>query len=105
MDQETTRLIRVLPYKEMSALEISGDVWEQFGFGQYRNVTYPEYDVCKNPLAGKFDIILAEQVWEHLLWPHRATSHVWQMLRMGGGVRQKRCSCCAPVFPVAVKSF
>lgn len=85
MDQETTRLIRALPYEKMDALEISGNAWEQFGFGQYQNVYYPTYDVCKNPLAReKFDIILAEQVWEHLLWPYRATGHVWQMLRMGG---------------------
>ena len=31
-----------------------------------------------------FDLIIAEQVWEHLLWPYRAGRHVLEMLRPGG---------------------
>jgi SAM-dependent methyltransferase len=42
------------------------------------------YDVCAEPLARSFDMIIAEQVFEHLLWPHRAAKNVYEMLRPGG---------------------
>ena len=39
---------------------------------------------AKSALDETFDIIIAEQVWEHLLWPYRAGRNVYQMLRPGG---------------------
>ena len=69
----------------MKALEISGHAWQSFGFDHYQTLTWPEYDVCRAPLENaNFDVIIAEHVWEHLLWPHRASQNVWQMLRPGG---------------------
>jgi hypothetical protein len=35
-------------------------------------------------LLKEFDIIIAEQVFEHLLWPYRAVVNVHQMLNSGG---------------------
>ena len=35
----------------------------------------------------KFDLILANQVWEHVDRPHAATRHFWKMLRPGGWFR------------------
>jgi SAM-dependent methyltransferase len=32
----------------------------------------------------KFDLIMANQVWEHIDRPHAATRNVWRMLRPGG---------------------
>jgi 2-polyprenyl-3-methyl-5-hydroxy-6-metoxy-1,4-benzoquinol methylase len=68
----------------MDALEISGDRWARHGFRSYVSVNYPEYDVCKEPVPSSFDIIIAEQVFEHILWPHRAAKNVYAMLRPGG---------------------
>jgi SAM-dependent methyltransferase len=46
---------------------------------------YPEYDVCDGPLwESAFDLVIAEQVFEHLRWPYRAARNVHQMLRPGG---------------------
>ena len=36
------------------------------------------------PLDDTFDLIIAEQVFEHLLWPYRAARNVHRMLRPGG---------------------
>jgi SAM-dependent methyltransferase len=77
-------IIEGLPTSTMDALEISGDRWIKAGFRSFRSANYPEYDVCEKPLPESFDIIIAEQVFEHLLWPHRAAKNVYAMLRPGG---------------------
>jgi SAM-dependent methyltransferase len=68
----------------MDALELSGRTWQTHPFRSYRAIDYPEYDVCLDPLPDRFDFIVAEQVFEHLLWPYRAGRNVEAMLRPGG---------------------
>ena len=65
-------------------LEISGSDWRDFSFRSYESVEFPNFDICKEMLNSKFDLIIAEQVFEHLLWPYRAGRNVYQMLDMGG---------------------
>ena len=84
MDRETRKLLAPLGPARLSALEISGCEWAGFGFGSYRQTSYPEYDLCAAPLAESFDIVIAEQVFEHVLWPYRAGRNVLQMLKLGG---------------------
>jgi SAM-dependent methyltransferase len=68
----------------MSALEISGSHWANAGFASFRSVEYPNFDICSQRLPDTFDMIIAEQVFEHLLWPYRAGRNVFAMLRPGG---------------------
>jgi hypothetical protein len=84
MIEETRRLVGTLHPERLDALEISGETWKDFGFKSYQSVDYPEYDVCEGPLPERYDLIIAEQVFEHLLWPYRAGKHVFEMLRPGG---------------------
>lgn len=84
MDQETEKLVKGLRFQKMEALEISGDKWNSFGFKSYENVQYPEFDVCAAKLNQQFDIVIAEQVFEHLLWPYRAGRNVFDMVKPGG---------------------
>jgi SAM-dependent methyltransferase len=79
MEQETEALIKELPFSGLSALEISGEKWKNFGFASYKNVFYPDFDVCAQKLKSQFDIIIAEQVFEHLLWPYRAGKNIFDM--------------------------
>jgi SAM-dependent methyltransferase len=84
MRRETDALIRGLNPPRLDALEISGDDARRFGFRTYRTASYPEYDVCAGPLPARFDLIVAEQVFEHLRWPYRAGRNVHTMLAPGG---------------------
>jgi SAM-dependent methyltransferase len=84
MDQETDRLVKELPYRDYSVLEISGRKWENFGFREYQSEEFPGFDVCKDKLDVKYDLIIAEQVFEHLLYPHRAARNVYDMLKPNG---------------------
>ena len=85
MDRETTKLIAQLGLDKGSVLEISGSTWaKRLNFKQYKAVHYPAYDICESTLAETFDLVIAEQVFEHLLWPYRAGKNVYQMLKPGG---------------------
>jgi hypothetical protein len=87
LNRETDGLIAALGPGNLRALEISGTFWDRPGlFKEYVSASYPEYDVCARPLNRSFDLIIAEQVFEHLLWPYRAGRHAWQMLVPGGAL-------------------
>lgn len=85
MDGETARLVEELGPGTLRVLEISGSAWGgKHAFKSYRSVGYPELDICAGTVDGVFDLVIAEQVWEHLLWPLRATRNVHAMLESGG---------------------
>lgn len=68
------------------ALEISaGTQWhERFDFASYTETQYPEFDICAQSLPHTYDVIIADQVFEHLPWPYRAVRNVYAMLKPGG---------------------
>jgi|SRR5215470_12825131 len=85
MYRECFRLVRELDPSQLDVLEISASrVWKPLGFKSYAEANYPEFDVCSMTLPERFDLIIADQVFEHLLWPYRAGRNVHSMLRAGG---------------------
>ncbi|MFE3837015.1 class I SAM-dependent methyltransferase [Pseudogemmobacter sonorensis] len=74
----------------LDAAEISGEWGAKLGFRSFRSFHYPDHDPCLGPFRDKdgkvmhFDVILANQVWEHIDRPHSATRNVLRMLRKGG---------------------
>ena len=85
MNRETEKLVAGLNPPTLKALEISGRNWDRPGyFREYLSLEYPAYDVCAAAYPDTFDLVLAEQVFEHLLWPYRAARNVYQMLNSGG---------------------
>jgi hypothetical protein len=47
-------------------------------------MNYPKFDICNDTLDRQFDIVIADNVWEHLSYPYRATKNVHSMLRPNG---------------------
>lgn len=78
------RIVSSSTSSESSVLEISGDSWRDHGFGSYRSVEYPEFDICVDRLRERFDLIIAEQVFEHIRHPSWAARNVYRMLKPGG---------------------
>lgn len=78
--------IRSLHPEKLDVLEISaGSQWKrEFSFKSYTEANYPDFDICADRLDRKFDLIIADQVFEHLQWPYRAGRNVHSMLRDGG---------------------
>jgi SAM-dependent methyltransferase len=85
MNEELVKIINVLGPERLDVLEISpGDFWQRLQFKSFRSVSYPEFDICAMALDTQFDLIIADQVFEHLLWPYRAARNVYRMLKPGG---------------------
>src|SRR6056297_600419 len=90
MQKATRRWIEALEPETLDTAEISGKFGRRFAFRSYTRFRYPRHDICKGPFtngageAEQFDLILANQVWEHLDRPYAATRHVREMLRRGG---------------------
>lgn len=84
MDRTTLLWVKELDTSNMEAVEISGERWKRMvPWKRYETADYPEYDICKG-WAGTYDMVIAEQVWEHLAYPWRAAQNVHGMLRDGG---------------------
>jgi SAM-dependent methyltransferase len=66
-------------------LEISaGWKWRVRQWRSFSEMNWPEHDICNERLDRQFDILIADNVWEHLLYPYRAARNVHAMLRPGG---------------------
>jgi SAM-dependent methyltransferase len=79
-----TEWLRALQPEAMDALEISGKRWQDFGFGSYRSLAYPAFDICQDRVNERYDLVLADHVFEHIRYPHRAAQNVAAMLKPGG---------------------
>lgn len=85
MNLETERLVNALNPSQLSAVEISGKGWSSFGFQSWEQLVYPDFDITYSTIEpGRADIILADQVWEHLTDPERAMRNVFASLSPGG---------------------
>jgi hypothetical protein len=84
MNHETQDMINRLSPGNLETLEISGSGWKNIPFKGYKSVYYPDFDICERSLDERFDLIIAEQVFEHLKWPYRAGKNVYKMLNPGG---------------------
>jgi hypothetical protein len=87
MYRECFDFIRTLAPESLDVLEIaSGPQWtREFKFKSYTETKFPDFDICRDVLRSQaFDLIIADQVFEHLKWPYRAAKNVNLMLRSGG---------------------
>lgn len=71
----------------LSAVEISGDAHAGKGWREYRSLNYPEFDLVA-PLAGQgpFDVVICEQVIEHVEDPCAAAANLRGLCASGGHV-------------------
>jgi SAM-dependent methyltransferase len=86
MYRDAFEFITKLGPERLQVLEISGgNQWTRaFRFKSYESTSYPGFDICAETLPRQFDLIIADQVFEHLKWPYRAARNVWSMLKPGG---------------------
>jgi len=89
MHKSSRRMIQQLDPSLLDVAEVSGKWGEGFKFKSYSQFRYPKYDICAGPYMNndgkprKFDLIIANQVWEHLDRPYAATKNVRKMLKKG----------------------
>ena len=81
------RFLSEMHVSKLDALEISpadGSRWRTFGFKSYLSVQFPPFDIMTQTLDQTFDVVIAEQVFEHLQHPYFAARNVWKMLNKDG---------------------
>lgn len=89
MNKSARKWMRRLDPPSLDVAEISGKWGRSFDFKSYTAFRYPEYDICLDAPRGaegtpfKFDLVIANQVWEHLDRPYAATKNVRKMMRKG----------------------
>jgi SAM-dependent methyltransferase len=84
MNRATSDFIAGLVPERLDALEISGTAWRDAGFRSYEHVAYPDFDICRDRTSRTYDLIVAEQVFEHIRRPDRAARNILGMLRRNG---------------------
>jgi SAM-dependent methyltransferase len=72
---------------DLSAAEISGDSHADRPWKQYTSLNYPEFDICA-PVSdpGRFDVVICEQVLEHVVDPCAAAVNLRALTVPGGHV-------------------
>ena len=85
MYEACDNFLQELPLSQLDALEISsGRRFQKINFRSYTETNYPDFDICNDILDKTFDIIIADQVFEHLVSPAAAAKNVFQMLKPDG---------------------
>jgi SAM-dependent methyltransferase len=84
MNRSTSDFVAGLVPERLDALEISGAAWRDAGFRSYERVAYPDFDICRDRTSRTYDLIVAEQVLEHVRRPDHAARNILGMLRRHG---------------------
>lgn len=87
MNESIAAHIRHLGPATLSAAEISGDFHAQRGWKQFASLNYPDFDLIA-PLTEerRFDIVICEQVLEHVEDPCAGAENLRRLCNPGGMV-------------------
>lgn len=85
MYEEAIKLMNELP-ADLNVMEISGQMWRDapLSWKSYEATSYPQYDVCKGQLEKSYDLVILDQVLEHVKYPDLALENVRGSLQPGG---------------------
>lgn len=84
MNRDIDNFLARLPPERYRALEVSGDLRSDLPWKEYQAVRFPEFDICRDRLDETFDIVICEQVLEHVVDPVAAAANLSAMCRAGG---------------------
>jgi SAM-dependent methyltransferase len=83
MNEANEEFVRSLQPATLDALEISGEAWKDKGFRSYRNLSFPAFDICADRTRTSYDLIIIDQVLEHVRYPSKALKNLYGMLKNG----------------------
>ena len=79
--------LKSLEPANLDVLEVSPGarmVWRDLDFKSYESVQFPDFDICEMTTGKTYDVVIADNVLEHVKRPHRAVHNILEMLRPGG---------------------
>jgi SAM-dependent methyltransferase len=85
MNSEAASFFRALPPETHDAVEVSGRLRSELPWRSYTCHQYPEFDICSStPPPGNYDVVICEQVLEHVPDPALALANLRSLCRPGG---------------------
>lgn len=85
MQQKTQAMLAAIDTESTQVLEISGLTWAKFFPPErYSRLSFPQFDICRQRSEKLFDLIVIEQVLEHVLKPAAALKNIEASLAPGG---------------------
>jgi SAM-dependent methyltransferase len=87
LNEHVARHLDSLDLASLSAVEISGDAHAGRPWRSFASLNYPEFDLCA-PLVerGRHDVVICEQVIEHVVDPAAAVANLRGLCAPGGHV-------------------
>ncbi len=87
MNSAIDRYLDRLGVEGLRAAEISGANHAHLAWKEHRSLDYPEYDLCGDLSdAGRYDVVICEQVLEHVVDPLLAARNLLRLCEPGGHV-------------------
>jgi len=88
MNPDTRRVFETLGPSALHVAEISGADWADMPWASRTQLDFPEFDLCNPPaeLPGPFDLVICEQVLEHVLDPLTAVNTLRRICRDDGHI-------------------
>ncbi len=85
MNRDVERFLDMLPVEESRVLEVSGWAHEKRPWQNYRSTSFPDFDLCtRDQVLPCADVVICEQVLEHLPDPLQAARNLLASLEPGG---------------------
>jgi SAM-dependent methyltransferase len=87
MNQAVDAYIASLHPPELTAAEISGDTHAKKPWKSFTSLNYPSFDLCADLDSElEFDVVICEQVLEHVVDPCAAAANLRRLCAVGGHV-------------------
>jgi SAM-dependent methyltransferase len=88
MNADSRRALESLNPSQLHVAEISGAYWTGLPWASRMQLNFPEFDLCRPPaeLPGPFDLVICEQVLEHVPDPLTAVNTLRRLCKGGGHV-------------------
>jgi SAM-dependent methyltransferase len=85
MNREIDEFVNHLEPSKLDALEISGTEYSKYSWKSYLNYSYPDFDLTDpKSEVREFDVVICEQVLEHVSQPFIAAQTLYKLVKPGG---------------------
>jgi SAM-dependent methyltransferase len=84
LNNEVAAFLDRLGRQTSSTVEISGTMHRDSPWRSYETLSFPGFDLCSSTPARTFDVVICEQVLEHVVDPWRAAETLRLLCRPGG---------------------
>jgi hypothetical protein len=86
MNRTVDRFLRSLGPADLTCVEISGDGKAGLGWKHFVSLNYPQFDICEPTPQDTYDVVVCEQVLEHVIDPFLAAENLRALCKPGGHV-------------------